>query len=241
MKPAAIFALLFVMPGTAFACQPVVTLMMSLSGPAPLLNATGGMMAVFLLLVIAIKCYLYARLVGYGRVRAASQMFVANIISTLTGVFIGVLMASGEIALIGFVVAPLMIVPFARRCLKEDASARAYQGNLLAFTILLMALLLASLFAHLALDPAGPSKAAYFALKSGALFLSFSASIIMTVFIEAGFILKRMRKVPEYGNLGILPATLRATLASMLIAAIIGAAFALPVRLSRSDFMFPDF
>lgn len=222
---------------TILACQPIPWMFYAYLGPAPVAaGLLGGL--ILLLVVVAIKSAIFAYLMGRRRVRAFLVMVLANIISTAVGIFHSFLFMAPSLLLIGLgllCVSGFVVGRFYAGVTPRDIQA---QNRLAIWTAVATALLaiVAVVITSLAQSIAYDSTLLFLLLKALAFFIALSCGIALTVGWEGMVAAAILRREDSHA---IVRAALGANVWTFLGVFLIGAIIALPVRLRRTDFLWP--
>ncbi len=176
----------------ANACEPIIPFMMAVGGPAALSRS-----AIVLLVAIALKSVLFALMQKrLSRGRAAAYMLFANILTTMIGGLVAVMMGSGGALIIGAVIAYGLCWLPARR-VRMISPRTALPAGIAALLMTLSLVVSAFLFAISPLPLETDHHAAYWIIKLIAVYLALIVSIALTSLWE------------EWGGLVTLPAAAR--------------------------------
>jgi hypothetical protein len=196
--------------------------------------------------VIVLKSVLFAAFSGFGKVRAFFLMVYANVLSTIPGLLIGGMLARPAAGI--FIGIPALAIfigisaKFFEEGFKEAGLKSASKGR---YSIVLFLLSMFTLFVlgwntHLARpelyeDVSNVQLTIYFLLKWVTLFAGLLTTLLITIGVEGGLILKH---APE-GHIN--PQTIRAVVAAniwtFLIIFLIGAIIAIPMRMRHPEWL----
>ncbi|MDK2971054.1 MAG: hypothetical protein PWP23_809 [Candidatus Sumerlaeota bacterium] len=220
-------------------CEPIPVLFFLWSGPANGAGFLAGSLAVFVL-VIAAKCAIFGRLGPEGFGVNAWRMLLANIVSTVAGLFVGGSFASSAFSLLMLLALIVLAFP-AGRILTQGLAGTKWEktsGAKLAGILLVLAIFSSVAFTvflisihpdlHIVL---------YWTVKVATLFCGLGTSIVLTSILEA-LVIARISPVNDHGE--ILRAAVAANLWTFFGVFLIGAIIAFPVRMKRPrDFLMP--
>lgn len=224
-----IFALLLVVPSIAHACEPIAVFTV-LAGPALL-----GFSLTVLLSVIAVKCFSFALLerripFGWGIL----AMFLANVVSTLVGIFLalpglGMLLILMSLPVMASVLAPTKRFAILLLGIQEKK----------AFTLLVPVLggMILSVILFIAANSVVNTgmNTVYWTLKLAYIAVAFVISIGVTTIYEEWIISKIYR--PQAGKPHYFMSVFSANLMAFLLSGGIAAAYMLPKRLASPSFL----
>ena len=229
-----IFAVLLpvlLLPGHAVACEPMYPFLISFVFPSSMAGSLFGLIA-----GVLVKCALFAFLVRQiSWLKAAFFMFIANIITSLFGV---VLVGASNFPF-GLIFIPLAcyiaMLPSKslRKRMGEQLPDWLSPGAVAAF--LFLALPLNGIMFHNA-DSVSKYTSAYWLMKLAYIYAGLAVGIGMTTLWEEWLVFSFSQHKTEKN---FLPAVLRTNLYTFLVLAFIGAAYALPQRLSHPAFLLP--
>jgi MFS family permease len=241
----------FLFCGNANACTPVATLAYLMTGTSLYglaIGGTGGgpiLALAMLAAAIAFKAAVYSRYAGYGKVRAAFDMFLGNIASTIAGVLIGITVASSSMTLPAIAVSTLVLGAVAASVFSKCAKVM----NPWLLSLLTCFAMFASFVLLLLAESADPSKVmedssyalVYFALKTVGIFFAIAASLAISVVFEGAVIFSAHRKDESFPRDTVISALLKANVYMFLAISLIGLAFAIPNRWASPNFIWvPD-
>lgn len=223
----------------AGACTPVMTVGFLLMGTA----FYGGFIfaSVGLAIAVIIKSVLYARFAGYGKGRAAFDMVMGNIGSTIAGILIGGSVGSSALTLPGIMIAGLVLTAVASAVFSRDSKVMdPVSLSLLTCMAMLVAFILLMIVessdpAKIGMDTA--STVAYWGFKIGGLFFALVATLAISVVFEGAVIFRMHAKNESFPRKKILEAIIKANLWTFLLLSVAGALIALPVRWSTPGFL----
>lgn len=217
----------------AFACEPVVPFMQVMM---PALALSGSFLV--LALAVVVKCALFAfferRL---SPVHAAWRMFLGNILTSLVGLLVTAMIASGPaIWLVGVPLVCVLCWLPARRLVKVAPLAWLARISPLGLAGILTSALLASCILFMAGQGAVKTHQLllYWSIKLVAVFLALLASVTLTSIWEE-WAVWRLSSRPE--GPGFFGSVLRTNLYVLVLVIAIPAALILPKRLKSPDFL----
>jgi len=243
----AIIAAAILFCGSASACTPVATiafLLVGSSGYGAVMSMGIGHPAAaiaMLLLAIAIKAALYARYAGYGKKRAVFDMLWANVISSIAGFMIAMVVATSLMTLFGIIFMCLILGTIAARSFAKDTALM----NPWLMSLLMCIAMFFSFFLLLAAETVHPNTVSesgidasvFFAVKTLGIFFGLLATISISLVLEGASIFRSHRKDESFPRKKALHAVLRANVYMFLILSLIGAVFALPHRWASPNFI----
>lgn len=193
--------------------------------------------AVALAVVVTVKCALFAKFSPMGAVYGFMAMLVANLMTSLLGFFVGGALSVPLMLPVGI---PLVIAAayFGSAGLGDRLAHSRWKlltrgtfvGGSLLLTMLSIGLALFNYFP----DP-DRSQTLYWAAKIGSLFLGLLVSIPLTIAWEGVVVLRLTRD--DYDADRVFSAVVAANLWTLLGAALIGAAIAVPQRMKDPEWM----
>ncbi len=224
------------------ACEPVPVIWAALAGPGLTLSwAWKGLAA--LACVVIIKSLVFAGYARMGWIRGFAMMILGNVVSTIPGLVIGVLMGAGPLS--------ALLVGLALLYGTSLLAGRAFDKG---FRKTSWSWLTASRFASLSTlfglgsgillilitkgTLANLPPLLFLSLKALAFFFLMLCSIGITIGFEAGavlFLAGHRTVKPQH----VLSAAVRANLVVFFAAFLLAALAALPIRMRRSDFLWP--
>lgn len=228
----------------ASACTPVPVVGILLAGSTPFAGFVTGTV-VGLLVVVAIKCAIFARFAGYGIRRGLVDMFVANIVSTMPGLILGGLIASSSgifigLAITGCVLSIVAARVFAKGAATQYPSATARSLAFLTCGAMFGCFILTSMalmYSPWDIMQDRTTALAYWAVKTLGVFLGLGAAIAVSVVFEGAVIFRAHRKDEDFPHRRALDAVVKANLGVFLLASVAGALMSLPERLSTPGFL----
>jgi len=216
----------------AWACEPVIPFMQV---TAPALALSGSVLV--LLAAVLLKSALFALFEKrLPHLRAAGRMFLGNVLTSLVGLLVGVMIATSAIWIIGVpLVCYLCWLP-SKRLVKTAPMGwleGTSPGNIAA---LMTAAMLGSCFLFIMGQGAlqTHNMVLYWTIKVAAIFLALFASVALTVVWEES-VIWLLSSRPE-GTAFFAP-VLRSTLYVLLLVMAFAAALTLPKRLKTPDFL----
>jgi hypothetical protein len=230
LKARILFVLLLAMYATAHACEPVIPLAIALGGPLLL-----GRSLVMLGAAVLLKCALFAvfqKEISFPL--AVLFMFLGNILSTIGGLLVGVMMASpGAVVLLLPIVFLLCWLPARRvQTIIPRWRLRSYAAALIMTVGLLVSLIL-FVFAQTA--AAAFHLVLYWIIKLVAVYVAIIISMALSALWEEWVIWKMSRR-PADDN-GFIKPVVRANLYTMLAVMLYGAILMMPARMKSNDFL----
>ena len=216
----------------ALACEPVVPFMQVM---VPALALSGSILV--LAMAVVVKSVLFAIFErGLPRLHAVWRMFLGNVLTSLVGLLVAVMIASAPIFwLIGVpVVCSLCWLP-SGRLVKAAPLAWLARISPAALAATMTSAMVASCILFMAGRGAleGHQHALYWTIKLAAIFLALFASITLSTVWEE-WVIWRLSSRPE--GTGFFAAALRANLYVLLLVMAVPAAMILPKRLQSPDF-----
>jgi len=217
----------------ALACEPVVPFMQVM---APALAFSGSILV--LALAVVVKSALFA--VFERRLpplRAASRMFLGNVLTSFVGLLVGVMIASGAgIWLVGVPLVCLLCWLPSRRLVKVAPLAWLARTSPASLAGIMTAALLISCILFMAGQGAIKTHQLmlYWTIKLGVIFLALLASVTLTTVWEE-WVIWRLSSRPE--GPGFFGSVLRANLYVLVLVMAAPALLILPRRLKSPDFL----
>lgn len=228
----------------ASACTPVPVVGILLAGSTTFAGFVTGTL-VGLLVVVAVKCALFARFAGYGMRRGLVDMFVANIVSTVPGLILGGLIASSSGVFIGLAASGCVLSIVAARVFAKGASTQYPYATARSLAVLTCGAMLgcfllssmALMYSPWDIMQDWATALAYWAFKTCGVFLGLGAAIAVSVVFEGAAIFRVHRKDRDFPHGRALDAVVKANLGVFLLASVAGALMSLPERLSTPGFL----
>lgn len=216
-------------PRHAEACEPMYPFLVRFVFPSSMSGSALGLLA-----GVVLKCALFALLVRQlSWLKAAGFMFLANIITSLFG-FLLVVVLSIPLALIALPLA-CYLATLPSRSLKKRMGEQLPEwlspGAVAVF--LFIAIPLSGVLFYSA-EHANPHSSHYWLMKLAYIYAGLAIGIGMTTLWEEWLVFWFTK--PASGT-NLLPAVLRTNLYTFLVLAFIGAAYAVPQRLSHPGFL----
>jgi len=237
----AVIALLVLASWPASACTPIVApaLALMLMGTATYGVFVGS--AVALPVAIIIKSAIYARFAGYGKGRAAFDMTMGNIGSTIAGALIALMVSSSVFLLLGHLFAAVILSSVAATVFSRDAKVMSP----VKLSGLTCAAMIASLILLAIAYESDPEKIGivasettfYWGFKIVGVFFALVATLAVSVVFEGSVIFRMHAKDESFPRKMALEAILKANLWTFLLISVAGALIALPVRWSTPGFL----
>ncbi len=218
---------------SAHGCEPILPFIKVVGGPG-MLTGSWIILGAAVLLKSAIFAWSQKNM-GVGR--AFGLMILANMLTTVIGFFVAVLIGSGPILFLGaFIVWPLCLPP-ARRAIaavRHPWMQRFSPGGLA--TLMTMGLCASCfLFGFPALFSDSANLAAYWLWKLSAVYAGLVISIVLTAFWEE-WVVWKLTECPVDES-GYVQPVIRANLAVLFCVMLLGAGIALPKRLKSPNFL----
>jgi len=217
-------------PRAALACEPVIPLAMLIAGPYVVAGSLIGLLA-----AITLKCTIFSlserKLAG---ARAARLMLLANIITSIVGLFVALAVAAPAVLLALPLIYWLTLSP-ARR-LKHRVGPRwprwlpPWATALLLTFSLVISYVLFFWSRELALD----APVTYWLLKLGYVYAALAISMGLTTLWEEALV---ARWAKAAATVSYFPAVLRSNLYAFLVLMLIAAVRVLPERLESANFL----
>ncbi|HWF20389.1 MAG TPA: hypothetical protein VG754_14050 [Verrucomicrobiae bacterium] len=223
----------FAFAENAQACEPILPFMKVVGGPAMFMGSW-----VALASVVVIKSIIFSfsqKKLNFGR--AFAFMIAGNVLTTLIGVIVAVMMGSGGLTLLGALIVWPLCVPPARRVLatSDQKWLKRLSAGSLAFLMTLAFIASCILFALSYFNEDETHLAVHWVLKLGAVYIALIASLVLTAFWEEWVVWKLSCCAVEYT--GYVQPVIRANLIVLLCVMLYAAAVMLPQRLKSPHFL----
>ena len=228
-----VMAVTLIGPSPAFACEPVLPLLQVMA-PAVALSRSMVVLVVAVIVKSTLFAFFERRLTP---AQAAWRMFLGNVLTSLIGVLVAALIASGPgVWLIGVPVVCFVCWLPSRRLVKVAPLAWLGRRSPAMIARLMTFALLASCFLFGAGQEAISTHQMmlYWTIKLAAIFLALLASMTLTTVWEE-WIIWRLSARPD--GRGFFESALRANLYVMVLLMAVPAALILPKRLKSPDFL----
>ena len=231
------------MPGVALvACEPIPAIAALWLGNAAAIFQNPWALAL-LAAVVLLKCGLFGALARIGFWRGFRLMFVANIVTTILGIFVGIFESSSAFLIPALIVVAIICVVvsgYVAPLLPLLGSQRGWPPMTrvrLGTIMFCLSLLSGYALAYIALS--GIEGRLYFTIKVLGFFLGFLFSLALTTIVEA-VIVARLND-DEGVTPRLLKAALLANLWTFFAFFFIMAIYALPIRLRGGERLYPNF
>lgn len=225
--------MLFALGTNARACEPILPFMKVVGGPWLLTDSW-----IVLLAAVALKSIVFAVLQKrISFVRGLLLMFTGNVLTSFIGVIAAVMIGSGPIWVLGFLIVWALCVMPAKRLLatvKHPRLARFTPGSLAAVMALVL-LISCFLFGISTIVIDSHHMILYWIWKLVAIYSALIVSIALTSFWEEWVIWKLSSCPADYS--GYIQPVIRANLVVLLCVMLFAAAVMLPKRLKSPDFL----
>jgi hypothetical protein len=227
-----VFTIPLFLTGRALACEPVIPFMQAMM-PALAFSRS----IVILVMAVVVKSILFSVFdCRLPRPRAAWRMFLGNVLTSLVGLLVAIMLGSGAAWIVGAPLAYLLCWLPARRLVKEAPLPwLARLSPALVAGIMTMALL-ASCFLFMAGQEVITTHrlTLYWILKLVAIALALFASVALTTIWEE-WVIWRLSSGPVGTNFFV--SALRANLYVLMLVLAVPAVLILPKRLKSPDFL----
>ena len=222
--------LLILWPDTADACSPLLPYLFAVVFPYSISNSVLGLFA-----GVAGKCILFAFFVRQlNWLKAAGLMLGANLITSLFGlILIGVLRIPLALALFPLVCGVAVLPSKSLHKRLGDQLPDWFSRPVIAAVLFVALVANAALFS--AADSVSLNSGGYWFLKLGYIYIGLAIGIGFTTLWEEWLVFS-FAKADQ--NTNFLSSVVRTNLYTFLVLALIGAAYALPQRLSHPRFLF---
>jgi hypothetical protein len=230
IKARILFVLLLGVYATAYACEPVIPMMFALGGPILLTRSL-----VMLAAAVLLKCALFAvfqKEISFPL--AGLFMFLGNILSTIGGLLVGLMMTSPGIVVVVLPIVFLLCWLPARRV--HTIIPRWHLRSYVVALIMTVGLL-ASLFLFMSAQSAAAhfDLVGYWIAKLAAVYVAIIISMALSALWEEWVIWKMSRRPAE--DNGFIKPVVRANLYTMLAVMLYGAILIMPERMRSNDFL----
>lgn len=226
-----LLVLIFLIPLSAYACEPLIPLLILFAPPATL----GGFLLTSVygfLLIVAIKCGAFIWKSDFKSLWAILYFVVANVASTVVGIVVSSMFSASMFLIIGvFVLYAVFLLP-ARR-LREFRQFSTMPRKVIAFLLTIIALM--TVFLYGLMEWFMEVRFLYWPLKIVLSILAIGLSLIISILYEETIISELYRKFQKRPKSFMRP-VIWCNILILFVVAVAGAAIALPKRLASPDF-----
>lgn len=221
-------------PTTLLACEPIPWMLYVYMGP----TVSGAMIFLSiaaLAIVVAIKSSLFALMLPGGRSRAFFVMVIANVASTVLGIFHGMVFGWPALGVMIIFISSIIVGDFLAK-IKLVPHAMFLSTGFLLGVVSVVLVVSSAIIMHHAQSIAHEGTLYFLTIKAGALFLALLCSIALTTGWEG---IVAIRLIPDRPPGEVFLAIVKANLWTFFGIFLIGALIALPIRMSRPNFLWP--